>query len=78
MKREILQRKGIPVKSKAQKKAARKLHKASQKAAAEILARPIVPDTSDPVRKAQGFSDFQALYHAGRRQLFDQRFTTRR
>jgi hypothetical protein len=48
------------------------------KAAAQILSRPIVPDSSDVQKRAQGFPDFVALYYAGRQQLVDQRFTTRR
>ena len=61
-----------------EKKQVKRLQKAAEKRAAAILNRPIVPDTSDPVRKAQGVQDFTALYYAGRQQLVDQRFRTGR
>jgi Caudovirus prohead serine protease len=75
--------------SKAEKKAA-KQQKMLQKAlnknlgkpndpakrAAAILSRPIVPDSSDVAKRAQGFLDFQQLYYAGRQQLGGPRFQT--
>jgi hypothetical protein len=75
-KRTVAER-GITVKSNKQKKAAKRLHKASQKWVAEVAARPIVPDTSDMQKRAQGFADFQALYYAGRQQLGGPRFDRR-
>jgi hypothetical protein len=82
VRREALQRKDIAMKSFKQKKLVKKMHKAARQAeqawANEVASRPIIPDSNDSVQKAQAFSDFQAIYHAGRRQLIDPRFSTRR
>jgi hypothetical protein len=77
----------VKAKSKADKravKAQKQLGKAMAKAAgrpsdrvkqaAEILSRPIVPDTSDMAKRAQGYQDFRALYYAGRQQLVGPRY----
>src|SRR6516162_5740519 len=48
------------------------------KQAAEILSRPIVPDSSDTTKRAQGFQDFQQLYYATRQQLGGPKFQTGR
>jgi hypothetical protein len=62
---------GAVKKSKQQKQ----LAKQGQK----ILARPIVPDSSDMAKRAQGYADFVALYRAGRVDIThaDPRFRTR-
>jgi hypothetical protein len=61
-----------------QVKKLKKLQKAAEKRADELLSRPIVPDTSDLHKAAQARADFMQLYYAGRRQMVDQRFVTRR
>jgi hypothetical protein len=74
-------------KSKQQRKAEKRMRKALAKARGEpvnqeeravaIITRPIVPDSADNSVRKQGFSDFQALYRATRRQLVDPRLPRR-
>jgi hypothetical protein len=45
---------------------------------AALLCQPIIPDSSDMQKRAQGCSDFEILYYATRQQIVDARTTTRR
>lgn len=74
--------KGAGVK-KAEKRFQKELNKQAgipndpAKALAQLLARPIMPDSADMKKRAQAASDFNLLYHAGRQQLVDLRFRNR-
>jgi hypothetical protein len=73
----------VKAKSKADKRQ-KQLDKALAKAAgrpsdpvkqvAEILSRPIVPDSNDMAKRATAYQDFRALYYAGRQQLVGPRY----
>jgi hypothetical protein len=59
---------------KGKMKSKKKLKKAG-KAAVELYNRPIIPDSNDAQKRAQGFQDFAMMYRATRQQIFnDPRF----